>query len=93
MNTTVVIVSYKSDRKIYHNLDKFDKSIDVLIIENSKDLHLKSIIEKKYKNVKVKLNENKGFAQGANLGAKLAKSKYIFFVAQTILLQRTQLKN
>ena len=78
MNTTVVIVSYKSDEKIYYNLDKFDKSTNVLIIENSKDTHLKNTIEKRFKNVRVKLNENKGFAQGANLGAKLAKSKYIF---------------
>ncbi len=92
MNTTVVIVSYKSDKKIYHNLDKFDKSINVLIIENSKDLHLKRIIEKKYKNVKVKLNENKGYAQGANLGAKLTKSKYIFFCSSDNFIKKNTIK-
>lgn len=79
MNTTVVIVSYNSDEKVFYNLDKFNHSTEIIIIENSNDHVLKDEIERNYKNVRVIMNENKGFGQAANLGAKIAKNKYIFF--------------
>ncbi len=92
MNTTVVSVSYKSNEKIFFNLDKFEESTEVIIIENSNDYILKEKIEKKYKNVKIILNENKGYAQAANLGAKIAKNKYIFFCSPDNFIEENIVK-
>ena len=87
MEITVVIVSYKSEHLIFKNIEKFNKNTQILVIENAEDKLLKKQIEKRYRNVKVILNKNSGFGQAANLGAKLSKTKYIFFVAQIILYQ------
>ena len=79
MNTTVIIVAYKSDKIIEQNLNKLDSNCKVIIIDNSHNENLKSYLEKKYNNVRVVLNSNKGFSQAANLGVKLADTEYIFF--------------
>lgn len=79
MNTTVVIVSFKSEKKIYNNLNKFRTAAKVLIIENSENFIMKKKIEKKFQNIEVIINKNQGYSQAINLGARRAKSKYIFF--------------
>ena len=79
MDTTVIIVSYKSDHLIEKNIAIFDKEIKIIIIDNSQNKNLKENIENNHENVTVILNSNKGFGQAANLGAKLAKTKYVFF--------------
>ena len=79
MDTTVIIVSYKSDHLIEKNIEIFDKKTQIIIIDNSQNKNLKRDIENNYENVTVILNLNKGFGQAANLGAKLAKTKYVFF--------------
>lgn len=79
MDTTVIIVSYKSDHLIEKNIEIFDKKTKIIVIDNSQNKNLKNNIEKNHENVTVVLNLNKGFGQAANLGAKLAKTKYIFF--------------
>lgn len=79
MDTTVIIVAYKSEHLIETNINKFNKKTQIIVIDNSKDENLKKNIEFKFKNVKVVLNENNGFGQAANLGARLAKTKYLFF--------------
>ena len=79
MDTTVIIVSYKSAHLIEKNIKKFDKETEIIIVENSNNSNLKKDIENNFKNVKVILNRNSGFGQAANLGANLVKTKYIFF--------------
>ena len=79
MDTTVIIVSYKSAHLIEKNIKKFDKETKIIIVENSNNSNLKKDIENNFKNVKVILNRNSGFGQAANLGANLVKTKYIFF--------------
>ena len=79
MNTTVVIVSFKSEHLIKENIEHFDYKTPIIIIDNSNNVNLKKTIEGKYNNVKVLLNNNSGFGQAANLGASLATTKYIFF--------------
>ena len=58
MNTTVVMVSFKSEHLIEQNIKRYDENTKILIIENSQNLSLKNEIEKKYKNVEVVLNKN-----------------------------------
>ena len=92
MNTTVVIVAFKSEKKIYHNLDKFNASTKIIIIENSGNFNMKNTIEKKYKNVEVIINKNQGYSQAINLGAKRTKSEYIFFCTPDNFIKKDIIK-
>ena len=93
MDTTVIIVSYKSDHLIEKNIAIFDKEIKIIIIDNSKSKDLKKNIENKHKNVSVIHNLNKGFGQAANLGAKLSKTKYIFFCSPDNYVEKNAIHN
>tara|TARA_B100001173_G_C15901415_1_gene509991 strand:+ start:116 stop:922 length:807 start_codon:yes stop_codon:yes gene_type:complete len=79
MNTTVIMVAFKSESLIFKNIENFSNKIKIIIVENSGNYSLKEKIEAKYKNTKVILNENKGFGQAANLGAEYANTKYLLF--------------
>ena len=93
MDTTIIIVSYKSEHLIEKNIDKFNKETKIIVIDNSQDENLKKNIEYKFKNVKVVLNENKGFGQAANLGARLAKTKYLFFCSPDNYVEKNIIDN
>ena len=93
MDTTVIIVSYKSDHLIEKNIAIFDKKTQVIIIDNSQNKNLKKDIENNYENVTVILNLNKGFGQAANLGAKLAKTKYVFFCSPDNLIEKNAINS
>ncbi len=79
MNTTVIMVAFKSESLIFKNIENFSNNTQIIIIENSGNYSLKKEIEANYKNTKVILNENKGFGQAANLGAQYADTKYLLF--------------
>jgi GT2 family glycosyltransferase len=84
MDTTVIIVAYKSEHLIEKNINKFHKTNQIIVIDNSQDESLKKNIESKYKNVNVILNENKGFSQAANLGARYTDTNIYYFAALII---------
>ena len=93
MDTTVIIVSYKSEHLIEKNLQIFDEKTKIIIIDNSQNIDLKNNIENKFKNVKVVLNLNKGFGQAANLGAKLANTRYILFCSPDNYIEKNTINN
>jgi len=89
--TTAIIVSFKSEWIIESSIKKINNTAKIIIIENSGNENLKKL-EKKYKNLKVIINNNTGFATAANLGAKLSKTKYIIFISQDIILEKKGIK-
>lgn len=93
METTIIIVSYKSRSILLKNLNNFDHRYKVIVVENSKDKNLKFELEQKYKNIKVILNENKGFGYGANVGVRLANTKYVFFCSPDNYIKKETVKN
>mgnify|MGYP006107187599 FL=1 len=91
-DTCIVAVSFKSQTKILKLIKKLDKSISVIIIENSKDFQLKQKVERKYKNVKVIVPKlNKGIAYAINLAVKNTKKKYIMYLASDIDIKNSQI--
>ena len=88
MDITLIIVSFKSENLIHKNIKNLNSNLKIIIIENSNDSKMKENIEKKYENVKVILNQNKGFGQAANLGAKLANTKYLLFCSPDNFLEK-----
>ena len=74
---TVVIVTYRSENKIFSCLNSVPSEINIIIVENSNNQELKKQIESKYRNVKCILaKENLGYAKGNNVGLNQVKTKY-----------------
>ena len=74
---SVVIVTYRSENKIFSCLDSIPGEINVIVVENSNNEEFKKLIEQKYSNVKCILaNENLGYARGNNIGLKQVTTKY-----------------
>ena len=91
---TILITSFKSDKKIVDCLNSIDKNIKVLIIENSGNLLFKKNIEKKYLNCECILaGSNLGYANGNNLGLSKVKTKYALILNPDAVLESTSIEN
>ena len=74
---TIVITSFKSEKKIKRCLESIDSQCSVINIENSNNHEHKANIEKDFDNVKCILSgENLGYGRGNNIGLKEVKTKY-----------------
>jgi len=74
---TVIVVTYHSSQIIENLINKIEKSIKILIIENSLDHNLKEQLEKKFNNVEVIIpHKNLGVGGAINLGFSKVKTKF-----------------
>ena len=74
---TIVITSFKSEKKIRSSLNSIDKQCKVINVENSNDQTYKKKIEQDYENVKCILTgENLGYGKANNIGLSEVKTKY-----------------
>jgi GT2 family glycosyltransferase len=93
MNTTIIIVTFKSEKVIYKCLSSISNNYPVIIIENSNNKNFKKQIENKFINVKCILTgENLGFGKANNIGLRLAKTKYVFLLNPDTVLQKDTLE-
>jgi N-acetylglucosaminyl-diphospho-decaprenol L-rhamnosyltransferase len=91
---SIVIVTFKSERKIYDCLDSIPNNIDVKIIENSNNEKFKKNIENRYDNVKCTLTgENKGYATANNIGLHQVNSKYALVLNPDAILDKNAINN
>jgi len=88
----IVLVSYRSRKKIAKTLSVIDKKISIILVENSMDISIKKEFESKYKNVKVIIpKSNNGQGAAFNLAAKKTNKKYLLFMDIDIKIKKTQL--
>tara|TARA_B110000211_G_scaffold227721_1_gene282935 strand:+ start:504 stop:1340 length:837 start_codon:yes stop_codon:yes gene_type:complete len=74
---SVVIVTFKSESKIFTCLNSIPKNCSVFVVENSNNRNFKKNIENKYSNVRCILTgDNKGYSVANNIGLKEVKTKY-----------------
>ncbi len=91
---TVVIVTFKSEDKIFNCLKSISKEIPVIVVENSSDKIFKKNLETQFSNVTCILTgENKGYAVANNIGLKLVKTKYGLVLNPDTILDRDTIKN
>jgi len=91
---SVIIVSYKKLdilidclNSIYKYNDIGDK-LEIIVVDNSPEDNIYNYIKSNYKNVIILKSENRGFGAGNNLGAKIARGKYLLFLnPDTILIE------
>ena len=91
---TIVITTYKSENKIFKCLDSIDRSLKVIVIENSNNHYLKSKIEREFDNVECILSEkNLGYAKGNNLGLSKVKTPYALIINPDAIMKEDAIKN
>jgi N-acetylglucosaminyl-diphospho-decaprenol L-rhamnosyltransferase len=74
---TIVITSFKSEKKIKNCLNSINRQCKIINVENSDDQNYQKKIEEEFSNVKCILSgENMGYGKGNNIGLKEVKSKY-----------------
>lgn len=75
---TVIIVTYKTNKRILENcLNSIDSNIKVIIIENSENFELKEFFTKKYNNIKIYCSgSNTGYGKGNNFGISKVTTQY-----------------
>ncbi len=89
---TIVFVSFFSKNIIEKPISQISREIPIIVVENSKDVELKSILEKKYENVTVIIPQtNTGNGGGANIGLRQANSKYVLYLDVDVELDKTTL--
>jgi N-acetylglucosaminyl-diphospho-decaprenol L-rhamnosyltransferase len=82
---TILLIAYKSEKKIYKFVKHIPKNIKIVIIENSKNILFKRKIEKLYKNIKVYIKTNEGVGASINYGAKKIQTKYFLQISPDII--------
>ena len=72
---TLIIISYRSYKKIKDLIKKKPKKLKVIIIENSNDNKINKL---KNENIKIFKQPNKGISSSINFACKKVKTKYFF---------------
>ena len=84
---TVIITSFHSRDKIFSCIESIEKSIKIIVIENSNDEKLKEEIHSKYQNVECILSkENLGYGAGNNLGLSMVETSYALILNPDVTL-------
>tara|TARA_B100000963_G_C22595355_1_gene657561 strand:- start:386 stop:1252 length:867 start_codon:yes stop_codon:yes gene_type:complete len=84
---TVVMPSFYSSELVIQRIEEITKDTPIIIIENSKDLLFKNVLEKKFSNVRVIVpNENLGWGKAINIGMKEAKTEMVFVTQPDVML-------
>ena len=79
-NLTFIIVTFKSESIIENCIDSLPLNVPIIIIENSNNKAIKQYLEKKYRNLTVILEDNKGMGASNNIGIKLANTNFAFVI-------------
>ena len=91
---TIVIASFRSEKKIKNCLNSIDKQAMVLVIENSNNLRFKENLEKEFSNVECVLaGANIGYGSANNIGLKKVKTKYALILNPDAMLHSSALEN
>ena len=88
---TIVLISFKREKKIYDFVKRIPKEIKTIIIENSNNIQLKKNIEKKNKNIKVYIKKNEGVSSSINYAVKKIKTEYFIQISPDILFDYKKL--
>ena len=77
---TFIIVCFKSEKVIYDCLDSLPKNSKKIIVENSKNTHLKNDLIKKYDNIEVIINDNQGMGAANNVGIAKSTTDFVYIL-------------
>jgi GT2 family glycosyltransferase len=91
---TIVIVTFKSEERIFNCLNSISSKIPILVVENSNNENFKKEIETKFANVECILTGgNKGYSAANNIGLNLVKTKYALVLNPDTILDKDAIIN
>tara|TARA_B100001121_G_scaffold308020_1_gene330945 strand:- start:530 stop:1363 length:834 start_codon:yes stop_codon:yes gene_type:complete len=91
---TIIIVTFKSEEKIYSCLNSIPNQANVIIVENSSNQNFKESIERKYPNVRCLLaGKNLGYATANNIGLEQVNTKFALILNPDTSLKEDTIKN
>ena len=73
---TIIILTHKSKDLVIDYIKDIYKKFKIIIVDNSNDIELKSIIDSSYQNTDIHLISNNGYSNQINYGVKFVKTKY-----------------
>jgi len=86
---TLVVLSFHSQHLVENLVKNIPNNIPIIIVENSKNIMLKTKLEEEFKNVQVLIpEENLGFSKGMNLGIQESKTDYVFLNPADVILDK-----
>ena len=83
-DTTIILISYKSEKLILNFIKKLPKLIPIIIIDNSNSLLLEDVIKNEYSNLKVFVKNNDGVSSALNFAVEKIKTKYFLQISPDI---------
>jgi N-acetylglucosaminyl-diphospho-decaprenol L-rhamnosyltransferase len=75
-DTTIIFISYRSEKLILNQIKKLPKFIPIIIIDNSNSFLMKEHIKKEYPNINIFVRENNGVSSALNFAVEKVKTKY-----------------
>ena len=91
---SVVIVTFRSENKIFTCINSIPSHINIFVVENSNNEKFKETIERKFKNVKCILaGDNRGYSVANNIGIKNDKTKFALILNPDTTLENDTIKN
>ena len=73
---TIILLTHKSKNLVIDYIKNIYKKFKIIIVDNSNDTELKSMIENNYQDTDVHLISNNGYSNQINYGVKFVKTKY-----------------
>ena len=90
---TVVIVTFRSESKIFDCLRSIRNLAEIIVVENSNNNDFKKKLENKFSNLKCILTgENLGYAAANNIGLKSVKTKYALVLNPDTILDKNAIQ-
>ena len=82
---SIIVVNYKVKKQLFACIQSIINSaphtpFEIIVVDNDEKKTIYIDLQKKFPQVKYIPNENKGFGQGNNRGAREAKGNYLFFL-------------
>ena len=75
-NVTLILISHKSRELVLKFISNIYDKFEIIILDNSNDIHLKKEIKTKYPKILFKIIENFGYGTAINVASRLVKTKY-----------------
>ena len=75
-DVTIIILTHKSKKLVLDYIKNLYQKFKIIIIDNSNDFNLKSIITKSYPGIDIHLIPNNGYGNQINYGSKLVTTEY-----------------
>ena len=91
---TIIIVTFKSEEKIFKCLKSISDKTPVIVVENSNNEKFKNKIENIHNNVKCILTgKNQGYSIANNIGLNLVKTKFALVLNPDTILDKEAINN